>query len=176
MSAPIAAHVRIGHGQLKVADLDRAFCVGMLGFEVTERMDDQAAFISAGGYHHIGLNPWASRDGSPTPPGTTGLYHVAILHPDCASLADALRRLVGAGIALDGAANHGVSEALYLHDPGVTPEGRCSPRRRAVPRASRGRVAPHGRRRHRDDDRPARSARGNAVAVSARCSPSFRSR
>lgn len=112
--------VQIGHVHLKVADLERslAFYCGVLGFELMQQMGSQAAFISAGGYHHhIGLNTWESRGGSPPPPGTTGLYHTAILYPDRRSLADALRRLVEAGISLDGAADHGVSEALYLRDP-----------------------------------------------------------
>ena len=118
--SPIDARVRIGHVHLKVADLDRAlaFYCDVLGFEVTQRMGRQAAFVSAGGYHHhIGLNTWESAGGTPPPPGTMGLYHLAILYPDRASLADALARLVRAGIALDGAADHGVSEALYLRDP-----------------------------------------------------------
>jgi catechol 2,3-dioxygenase len=105
---------------LKVADLDRAldFYCGVLGFDLVQRMGNSAAFISAGGYHHhIGLNTWESRDAPPPPRGTTGLYHLAILYPDRRSLADALRRLVDAGIRLDGAADHGVSEALYLRDP-----------------------------------------------------------
>src|SRR5215475_9721866 len=112
--------VDIGHVHLKVADLDRAldFYVGVLGFDVMARMGDEAAFISAGGYHHhIGLNTWESRGGSPPPAGTTGLYHVAIRYPSRAALAGALRRLVDAGMALDGASDHGVSEAIYLHDP-----------------------------------------------------------
>jgi catechol 2,3-dioxygenase len=112
--------VRIGHVHLKVADLDRAlgFYCGVLGFELTQRMGRGAAFISAGGYHHhIGLNTWESRGGTPPPPGTTGLYHLAILYPERHLLADALRRVVAAGIQLDGAADHGVSEALYLRDP-----------------------------------------------------------
>jgi len=112
--------VRIGHAHLKVADLERAldFWRDGLGFEVTQRMGRQAAFLSAGGYHHhIGLNTWESAGGSPPPPGTTGLYHVAILYPTRATLADALRRVLAAGIELDGAADHGVSEALYLRDP-----------------------------------------------------------
>ena len=120
MSAPLDPRVRIGHVHLKVADLDRAlaFYVGVLGFEITQRYGAQAAFVSAGGYHHhIGLNTWESRGGEPPPLGTTGLYHVAILYPDRAALADALRRLVAAGVPLDGAADHGVSEALYLRDP-----------------------------------------------------------
>jgi catechol 2,3-dioxygenase len=117
---PIAAGTRIGHVHLKVADLDRAmaFYCGVLGFEVTQRYGDQAAFISAGGYHHhIGLNTWESRGGKPPAPGTTGLFHTAILYPTRAALADALRRLTEAGITLDGASDHGVSEALYLRDP-----------------------------------------------------------
>src|SRR5947207_9997859 len=117
---PIIAGTRIGHVHLKVADLERAlgFYCGVLGFEVMQRYGASAAFISAGGYHHhIGLNTWESEGGSPPAPGTTGLYHVAILYPTRANLADALRRLVGAGIPLDGASDHGVSEALYLRDP-----------------------------------------------------------
>ena len=115
----IDPRVTIGHVHLKVSDLDRAlaFYCGVLGFELITRLSG-AAFISAGGYHHhIGLNVWESRGGTPPPRGTTGLYHFAILYPTRAALADALRRLVGAGIALDGASDHGVSEALYLHDP-----------------------------------------------------------
>jgi catechol 2,3-dioxygenase len=116
----IHPRVRIGHVHLKVADLDRsiAFYHGILGFAVMQRIADQAAFLSAGGYHHhIGLNTWESHGGTPPPPGHTGLYHVAILYPDRPSLADALHRLITAGIRLDGAADHGVSEALYLRDP-----------------------------------------------------------
>src|SRR5881296_3679223 len=112
--------VDIGHVHLKVSDIDRAldFYVGVLGFDVMARMGDQAAFISAGGYHHhIGLNTWESRGGSPPPPGTTGLYHVAIRFPDRAALAAAVRTVLDAGIALDGASDHGVSEAIYLRDP-----------------------------------------------------------
>jgi catechol 2,3-dioxygenase len=112
--------VRIGHIHLKVADLDRAlaFYSGVLGFDLIQRYGTHAAFISAGGYHHhIGLNTWESRGGSPPPPGTTGLFHTAILYPTRSALADALRRLVAAGIPLDGASDHGVSEALYLRDP-----------------------------------------------------------
>jgi catechol 2,3-dioxygenase len=122
MSAPasIDPAVRIGHVHLKVADLERAlaFYCGVLGFQLMQRMGAQAAFVSAGGYHHhLGLNTWESLGGPPPPPGTTGLYHTAILYPTRAALADALRRLQRAGIALDGAADHGVSEALYLRDP-----------------------------------------------------------
>ena len=118
--APIAAGVRIGHVHLKVADLDRAlaFYVGVLGFELTQRMGSGAAFISAGGYHHhIGLNTWESQGGKPPAPGTTGLYHLAVLYPTRATLADALRRVLAAGVKLDGASDHGVSQALYLSDP-----------------------------------------------------------
>jgi catechol 2,3-dioxygenase len=120
MSMPIHPGVRIGHAHLKVADLERslAFYCGVLGFQLTQRYGPGAAFVSAGGYHHhIGLNTWESRGGKPPPPGTTGLYHVAILYPDRQSLADALRRLIEHQIPLDGAADHGVSEALYLQDP-----------------------------------------------------------
>jgi catechol 2,3-dioxygenase len=112
--------VSIGHVHLKVADLERAldFYRGVLGLELTQRFGREAAFLSAGGYHHhIGLNTWESQGGSPPPPGTTGLYHVAILYPTRAALADALRRLIEAKIPLEGAADHGVSEALYLRDP-----------------------------------------------------------
>ena len=117
---PIDSRVRIGHVHLKVADLERAlkFYRDMLGFELTQRFGRQAAFLSAGGYHHhIGLNIWESAGGSPPAPGMTGLYHLAILYPTRALLADALRRLLAAGIELEGAADHGVSEALYLRDP-----------------------------------------------------------
>ncbi|AVO46698.1 VOC family protein [Phreatobacter cathodiphilus] len=117
---PVAAGTRIGHVHLKVADLDRAlaFYRDVLGFEVMQRYGDQAVFLSAGGYHHhLGLNTWESKGGRPPAPGTTGLYHTAILYPHRAALADALRRLVEAGIRLDGASDHGVSEALYLSDP-----------------------------------------------------------
>lgn len=117
---PIDAGVRIGHVHLKVADLERAidFYCGVLGFELTQRYGNQAAFVSAGGYHHhIGLNTWQSAGGSPPPAGATGLYHFAVLYPTRAALAAALRRLMAAGVRLDGAADHGVSEALYLRDP-----------------------------------------------------------
>ncbi len=117
---PIDALVDIGHVHLKVADLDRAlaFYCGILGFELTQRMGSSAAFISAGGYHHhIGLNTWESKGGNAPPPGSTGLYHVAIRYPDRRTLADALLRLRDAGVRLDGASDHGVSEALYLRDP-----------------------------------------------------------
>jgi catechol 2,3-dioxygenase len=116
---PIHAGTRIGHVHLKVADIERAlgFWRDVLGFEVTQQREG-AVFLSAGGYHHhIALNTWESKGGSPPAPGTTGLYHVAILYPDRVTLADALRRVRAAGIKLDGASDHGVSEALYLRDP-----------------------------------------------------------
>jgi catechol 2,3-dioxygenase len=116
----IDPRVDIGHVHLKVADIDRAlaFWSGILGFEVTQRFGDQAAFISAGGYHHhIGLNTWESKGGPPPPRGSTGLYHVAVRYPDRRALADALRRLVDARVPIDGATDHGVSEAIYLRDP-----------------------------------------------------------
>jgi catechol 2,3-dioxygenase len=117
---PVDPGTRIGHVHLKVADLERAlkFYRDVLGFELTQRYGRGAAFLSAGGYHHhIGLNTWESDGGSPPPEGSTGLYHLAILYPTRAALADALRRLIAAGIALEGASDHGVSEALYLRDP-----------------------------------------------------------
>jgi catechol 2,3-dioxygenase len=120
MAAPIDPGVDIGHVHLKVADLDRAigFYRDVLGFDLMQRMDGQAAFLSAGGYHHhIGLNTWESHGGSPPPPGTTGLYHVAIRYPSRAALADALKRLVDNQIPISGASDHGVSEAIYLNDP-----------------------------------------------------------
>jgi catechol 2,3-dioxygenase len=119
-SRPIDPDVDIGHVHLKVAEIDRSldFYCGVLGFELQGRMGDEAAFISAGGYHHhIGLNTWTSKGGSPPPPGTTGLFHVAIRYPTRAALADALQRLTDAGIRINGASDHGVSEALYLADP-----------------------------------------------------------
>ncbi len=119
-TTPIDPGVTIGHVHLKVADLERSlsFYCGVLGFELRQRYGPQAAFISAGGYHHhIGLNTWHSQGGSPPPRSATGLYHVAIRYPTRDTLADALRRLRSAGIALDGASDHGVSEALYLRDP-----------------------------------------------------------
>ena len=117
---PLHPKVGIGHVHLKVADLDRAlgFYRDVLGFELTQRYGQQAAFLSAGGYHHhIGLNTWESAGGSPSPAGATGLYHLAILYPTRAELADALRRLIEGGVPLEGASDHGVSEALYLRDP-----------------------------------------------------------
>ena len=120
MSETIDPGVDIGHVHLKVSDLDRAvdFYRDVLGFEEMTRMGDQAAFLSAGGYHHhIGLNTWESKGGSPPPAGSTGLFHVAIRYPTRAALAKALKRLVDAGVPLSGASDHGVSEAIYLHDP-----------------------------------------------------------
>jgi catechol 2,3-dioxygenase len=117
---PIDPRVDIGHVHLKVSDLDRAiaFYRDVLGFELMQRMGDEAAFLSAGGYHHhIGLNTWESQSGSPPPPGTTGLYHVAIRYPDRQTLAQAVRAVVDAGVPLSGASDHGVSEAIYLRDP-----------------------------------------------------------
>ena len=120
MTEQIDPGVRIGHVHLKVAGLDRAlgFYCGVLGFKLMQRFGEQAAFISAGGYHHhIGLNTWESAGGRKPPAGSTGLYHLAILYPTRAALADALRRLAAADIPLTGASDHGVSEALYLDDP-----------------------------------------------------------
>jgi catechol 2,3-dioxygenase len=119
-STSIPAGTRIGHVHLKVSNLERAldFYCNVLGFELQQRYGAQAAFVSAGGYHHhIGLNTWESEGGSPPPQGTTGLFHVAILYPTRADLADALKRLAAHKVPLDGASDHGVSEALYLHDP-----------------------------------------------------------
>jgi catechol 2,3-dioxygenase len=116
----IDPRVDIGHVHLKVADIERAlgFYCDVLGFELQQRMGDQAAFVSAGGYHHhIGLNTWESRGGTPPPPGHTGLYHTAIRYPDRRTLATAVKRVVAAGIPLEGASDHGVSEAIYLRDP-----------------------------------------------------------
>ena len=120
MGGPIDPRVDIGHVHLKVADLDRAldFYCGVLGFELQQRIGDEAAFVSAGGYHHhIGLNAWHSKGAPPPPVHSTGLFHAAIRYPDRRSLADALRRLSEAGVRIDGASDHGVSEALYLNDP-----------------------------------------------------------
>ncbi len=120
MTANINPAVRIGHVHLKVADIDRAlgFYESVLGFKVMQRHGDQVAFISAGGYHHhIALNTWESKGGGPPPYGTTGLYHTAILYPTRKALAEALQRVDAAGIELDGASDHGVSQALYLRDP-----------------------------------------------------------
>ncbi len=137
--------VDIGHVHLKVADLDRAlaFYRDVLGFELRAHLGDQAAFLSAGGYHHhIGLNTWESKGGSPPPRGTTGLYHVAIRYPSRAALAEALRRLRDAGVPLSGAADHGVSEALYLQDPdGNGIELYCDRAREQWPRGADGELA-----------------------------------
>ena len=144
-NSAIDSQVRIGHVHLKVADLDRAlkFYCDVLGFELMQRLGTQAAFISAGGYHHhIGLNTWESQGGSPPPRGATGLYHLAILYPMRALLADAVRRVLAAGIELDGASDHGVSEAIYLRDPddnGV--ELYCDRPREQWPRSPDGGVA-----------------------------------
>ena len=142
--------MRIGHVHLKVADLERSldFYRGVLGFELTQRLGRDAAFLAAGGYHHhIALNMWESSGGSPPPPGATGLYHLAILEPPRATLADALRRLIAAGIPLEGASDHGVSESLYLRDPddnGV--ELYCDRPQEAWPRTPDGRLAMFTRR------------------------------
>jgi catechol 2,3-dioxygenase len=141
----INPQVRIGHVHLKVADLERSlgFYCGVLGFELVQRMGAEAAFVSAGSYHHhIGLNTWDSRGGSPPPAGTTGLFHVGILYPTRAALADALRRLMKTDIRLDGASDHGVSEALYLRDPdnnGI--ELYCDKPRESWPRIPNGELA-----------------------------------
>ncbi len=120
LMVPIHPEARIGHVHLKVANLDRAlaFYSGVLGLEITQRVGNSAAFLAAGGYHHhIGLNTWESQGGQPPAPGSTGLYHLALLYPTRATLGDALQRLITAHIPLDGASDHGVSEALYLRDP-----------------------------------------------------------
>jgi catechol 2,3-dioxygenase len=150
MNDPIDPRVQIGHVHLKVADLDRSlgFYCGVLGFELTARMGDQAAFISAGGYHHhIGLNTWESRGGQPAPPGSTGLYHHAILYPDRRSLGDALRRLLEARWPVSGASDHGVSEAIYLDDPdGIGVELYRDRPREEWPRGADGQVTMYTRR------------------------------
>ena len=152
---PIHPGATIGHVHLKVADLERAlgFYCGVLGFDLMQRFGAQAAFVSAGGYHHqIGLNPWESRGGRPPAPGTTGLYHTAVLYPTRAALADALRRLIAAGIALDGASDHGVSEALYLRDPDENGVELYWDRPRDVwPRDAAGGLAMHTRRLDLED-------------------------
>ena len=149
-ASPIDPGVRIGHVHLKVAEIDRAleFYCGVLGFELMQRLGDQAAFISAGGYHHnIGLNTWESRGGRPPPFGSTGLYHLAILYPSRPALADALRRLIEAKIPLDGASDHGVSEALYLRDPDDNGVELCWDRPRDVwPLTADGKIAMFTRR------------------------------
>jgi len=152
---PINPDTRIGHVHLKVSNLDRAlaFYRDVLGFQLTQRYGAQAAFLAAGGYHHhIGLNTWESLGGSPPPPGTTGLYHFAIAYPSRAALADALRRLLGAGIPLEGASDHGVSEALYLRDPdGNGLELYWDRPHEEWPRASDGSIAMFTRRLDLDD-------------------------
>ena len=146
---PIDAGVRIGHVHLKVADLERAlgFYRDVLGFEVTARYGRDAAFLSAGGYHHhLGLNTWESKGGPPPPPGTTGLYHLAILYPTRAALANGLRRVIAAGIEIDGASDHGVSEAIYLRDPdGNGVELYWDRPREQWPRSERGELAMYTR-------------------------------
>ncbi len=152
--SPVDGGVRIGHVHLKVSDLERSlgFYCGVLGFSLMQRYPG-AAFISAGGYHHhIGLNTWESRGGSPPPAGATGLFHTAILYPGRAALADALRRLMAAGIALDGASDHGVSEALYLRDPDENGVELYWDRPEADwPRGADGALAMHTRRLDLDD-------------------------
>jgi catechol 2,3-dioxygenase len=147
---PIPEGTKIGHVHLKVADLDRAlkFYCDVLGFELMQRYGTQAAFVSAGGYHHhIGLNTWESEGGNPPPPGSTGLYHLAILYPRRADLADALKRLIENGIPLDGASDHGVSEALYLRDPdGNGIELYWDKPKSDWPRTADGKLAMHTRR------------------------------
>jgi catechol 2,3-dioxygenase len=149
VARPIDPQVRMGHVHLKVADLERAigFYRDVLGFELMQRIGDQAAFLSAGGYHHhIALNTWESLGGPPPPDGTTGLYHHAIVYPNRAALADALRRLIAAGIGLEGAADHGVSESLYLRDPdGNGVELYCDRPQQVWPRTADGRLAMYTR-------------------------------
>ncbi len=147
---PIPEGTKIGHVHLKVADLDRAlkFYCDVLGFELMQKYGTQAAFVSAGGYHHhIGLNTWESAGGGQPPPGSTGLYHLAILYPTRADLADALKRLIENGIQLDGASDHGVSEALYLRDPdGNGIELYWDKPKSEWPRTADGKLAMHTRR------------------------------
>lgn len=154
-AGPLDAQVRIGHVHLKVADLDRAigFYRDVLGFEVMQLYGREAAFLSAGGYHHhIGLNTWESKGGSPPPPGATGLFHVAILYPTRAALGDAVRRVTEAGIAIDGASDHGVSEAVYLRDPDGNGVELYRDRPQAEwPRAADGSLAMFTRRLDLDD-------------------------
>ncbi len=158
---PISPGARIGHVHLKVADIERSlgFYVGVLGFELITTYGNQAAFISAGGYHHhIGLNTWESLGAPPPPPGTTGLYHLAILYPTRAELADALHRVEAAGIALDGASDHGVSEALYLRDPDQNGVELYRDRPESEwPRDAEGRIAMFTRRLDLDSLRAERS-------------------
>jgi catechol 2,3-dioxygenase len=145
MTSEIDPQVRIGHVHLKVADLERAlgFYSGVLGLQIMQRLGNGAAFLSAGGYHHhIAINTWESLGGSPSPAGSTGLYHTAIVYPTRAALANALRRVLAAGISLEGAADHGVSESIYLRDPddnGV--ELYCDKPREVWPRTAEGKLA-----------------------------------
>lgn len=154
-NGPIDSRVTVGHVHLKVADLERSldFYCGVLGLELMQTYGDEAAFLSAGGYHHhIALNTWESRNGQPPPPGSTGLFHVALLYPDRAALADAFRRLQSAGIPLDGASDHGVSEALYLRDPdGNGLELYCDRPHHLWPRSEDGDLAMHTRPLDVDD-------------------------
>ncbi len=149
MTTPIDPRATIGHVHLKVADLDRAlgFYCGVLGFELTQRYGPSAAFVSAGGYHHhIGLNTWESQGGLPPPPRTTGLYHLAIRYPDRGALADALRRVTAAGVPIEGASDHGVSEAVYLRDPDGNGVELCWDRpEEAWPRTATGELAMYTR-------------------------------
>jgi catechol 2,3-dioxygenase len=141
----IPAGTTIGHVHLKVADLDRAesFYRDVLGFEVQQHYDNSASFLSAGGYHHhIGLNIWQSRGGSPPTPGTTGLFHLAVLYPTRSDLARAVKQLVEHGVPIDGASDHGVSEAIYLRDP-----DRCNQTSKSPPT---GLETASGRQRRRD--------------------------
>src|ERR1700704_4248687 len=148
-SCVVDARVRIGHVHLKVSDIGRTlgFYCGVLGFEITQQFGDSAVFLSAGGYHHhLAVNTWESLGGSPPPAGTTGLYHTAIVYPTRVKLAEALRRVIDAGIALDGAADHGVSESIYLRDPdenGV--ELYCDRPKELWPRAADGELAMYTR-------------------------------
>jgi catechol 2,3-dioxygenase len=147
---PIDTGVVVGHAHLKVADLERAvrFYSEVLGFEVTQRIGDSAAFLSAGGYHHhLGLNTWESTGGAPPPAGTTGLYHVAFLYPTRPSLGRALQRLLDLGVPLEGASDHGVSESLYLRDPDSNGlELYCDRPRELWPRDREGRIQMYTRR------------------------------
>ena len=159
--APNDPRADIGHVHHKVADIDRAlaFYCGVLGFELVARMGDRAAFVSAGGYHHhIGLNTWESRGAPPPPPHTTGLFHIAIRYPDRATLADALDRLDRAGIALEGASDHGVSEALYLTDPDQNGVELYRDRPKSEwPRDAQGNITMFNRRLDLDELRKARA-------------------
>ena len=164
--APVDSRTQIGHVHLKVADIERSldFYVGVLGFELQQRMGDQAAFISAGDYHHhIGLNTWQSRGGTPPPPGHTGLFHFAVLYPDRVTLADALRRLVDAGHPLTGASDHGVSEAIYLNDP----DGNGVELYRDRPESEWPRTADGQRGDGQRAARPERAARGGSRCLGA---------